>query len=189
MQCDDRAALGKGAGESSDGQMSGAGSHSAIAVANKFLEMAGKAGRRLTPMHLQKLVYIAHRWSLAIYGEPLVKDPVEAWPWGPVYPELYEATKKYGSGPVTAFIRQDRRSLVDHLIGEWGRERFQKKEEDLLNAVFQHYGDLEPFQLSVLTHKDGTPWTKAYRSGGRGSLIPNALIEQYFYDIGSQASA
>ncbi len=44
-------------------------------IANEFLKMNGAMGR-LTQMHLQKLVYIAHGWKLALVGEPLADDAI-----------------------------------------------------------------------------------------------------------------
>ena len=43
-------------------------SYSASAIANEILARATGAGVSLTSMQLIKLVYIAHGWSLAVYG-------------------------------------------------------------------------------------------------------------------------
>jgi uncharacterized phage-associated protein len=56
-------------------------------------------------MQLQKLVYIAHGWNLAINGTPLTSDIPAAWDYGPVYRDLFEALRAYGSNPVTQEIR------------------------------------------------------------------------------------
>src|SRR5215510_7158653 len=67
------------------------------AAANWFLDL----GQPLTPMKLQKLVYFAHGWSLALTGVPLIKDAVEAWRYGPVIPALYHEFKHNGARPIT----------------------------------------------------------------------------------------
>lgn len=43
----------------------------AYKVGNSFLYLAWDEEEDVTPMKLQKLVYIAHGWHLAIYGEKL----------------------------------------------------------------------------------------------------------------------
>lgn len=53
--------------------------HDARAVANYMLAVAEKKGMTLTPMQVLKLVYLAHGWSLAWFGRPLIRDDVEAW--------------------------------------------------------------------------------------------------------------
>ena len=47
-------------------------SYSAKEIANYFLELSAK--KDISPLKIQKLVYIAHGWHLALYGEPLVQD-------------------------------------------------------------------------------------------------------------------
>lgn len=44
----------------------------------------------LEPIKLQKLLFFAHAIALAIFGAPLVQEPFEAWPYGPVVNSVYE---------------------------------------------------------------------------------------------------
>ncbi len=79
--------------------------HPAAAIANEFLKRAQAEGRQLTHMHMQKLVYIAHGWNLAVNNEPLIDEPFQAWDYGPVVPSLYRALREYGAGPVGRLIK------------------------------------------------------------------------------------
>ena len=38
-------------------------------------------------MQVLKLVYYCHAWMLGLYGRPLIRQPIEAWRYGPVVPE------------------------------------------------------------------------------------------------------
>ena len=49
----------------------------------------------LTPLHVNKLAYIAHGFTLAIYHTKLVNEDVEAWQYGPVFPQLYYALRRF----------------------------------------------------------------------------------------------
>lgn len=75
------------------------------AIANEFIRRARADGRSLTQMQLQKLVYIAHGWNLAVNGRPLTVDAPKAGDFGPVYTELWGALRHYGGDPVTRDIR------------------------------------------------------------------------------------
>ena len=75
-----------------------------IAIANEFLELAAREGVSLSQMKLQKLVYFAYGWSLALRGDPLVNEQVECWDYGPVFPSLYRRTKRYGADPILGRI-------------------------------------------------------------------------------------
>jgi uncharacterized phage-associated protein len=143
---------------------------SALAVANAFLALARRDGRRLTNMQLQKLVYIAHGWSLALLGRPLFYNGVNAWQWGPVIPSLYEALKKYGAGVVTEPIPTDEE--VDP----------SSQEMAIIREVWKAYGHLSAMQLSGITHQAGTPWYETWNKE-RYNLIPNALIARHYLDL------
>ena len=78
-----------------------------LAVANFFIEKSKASGVPVDPLKLQKLIYFAHGWHLAVTGEPLLDENVEAWPYGPVVPTVYHEFKKDGNstiaGPATIF--------------------------------------------------------------------------------------
>jgi uncharacterized phage-associated protein len=72
------------------------------AIANYLLEVAKNHNETLTPMKIQKLVYFANGWHLALKNEPLINEQVEAWPYGPVIPSLYRAFRRFGDQAITA---------------------------------------------------------------------------------------
>lgn len=147
-----------------------ASGYSAEAVANSFLRLARRSDRQLTNMQLQKLVYIAHGFSLAILGRPLISDPVEAWRWGPVFPGLYGKLRKYGADTVTDEV--DARDSVP--LGS--------EAHDLIRAVFDQYGDVPGPKLSGMTHQKGSPWSRTWEEDPQG-YIPQDLIRAHYKDL------
>ena len=75
-------------------------------IANEFIRRAASEGKSFTQMQLQKLVYIANGWNLAISGVPLTQDEPQAWDYGPVYPYLWKALRSYGREGVKRPIRK-----------------------------------------------------------------------------------
>lgn len=149
--------------------------YSAAAVANAFLDLAKKESRSLTNMKLQKLVYIAHGWSLALLGRPLLYNDIQAWPWGPVIPKLYKPLRKYGSGVVTEPIPCDER--VDVFSPEM----------DIIEGVWKGYGRYSAAQLSGITHKSGTPWSEVWPQNPQGE-IPDDLIKRHYLQLKHERS-
>lgn len=75
---------------------------SSKSLANFLIDLAQAEGQTLDPMKLQKLVYYAHGWYAGYTGERLINEEVEAWPYGPVIPSLYDEFKRYGSGKIAS---------------------------------------------------------------------------------------
>lgn len=150
------------------------GGHDARAIANHILDMAKEQGRDITVMQLLKLIYIANGWSWALLGKQLVRDPVEAWQYGPVYPEVYNDFNQFGSKP----IRDKRSAMLDGALPY--SCRLTDKEHELLNGVVKHYGKLHAFRLSDMTHKPGTPWSQTNEDKGAFAEIPQKLIKSHF---------
>ena len=141
---------------------------SAITIANKFIERAKRDGVSLTNMQLQKLVYIAHGWALALLNRGLIYEPVEAWQWGPVIKSLYHTLRQYGSGEVTSTI-----PMI-------GARSLQLREEDLIESVWNGYKDMSGFKLSTITHQQNTPWSRTVKQFGLRSVIPEKYMAEHY---------
>jgi len=147
-------------------------------VANYFIERAQQEGARLTPMKLLKLAYFAQGWHLAIEGEELIRDPVEAWDYGPVIPSLYHSVKRYGDRPITEKLGESGWFSSPEEASPGGDTR------EVLDAVWDVYSKYEPQVLSDITHMPGTPWHQVNEKYDgnipRHVDIPNDLIREYF---------
>lgn len=142
--------------------------YSVLVIADEILRIAKRAGKALTPLQLMKLVYIAHGWSLGMNRGDLFGERIEAWKYGPVIPDLYHATKKFG-----------RNEIPLHLIGE-GDSTVDSETSEFLSSVVNGYGDLSGIQLSQLTHQGGTPWDIVYNSGAYNGEITDDLIRKHY---------
>ncbi len=147
--------------------------HDAKAVANAFIKLAKQERTRLTNLQLQKLVYIAHGYSLALLSQPLFRDKVFAWQFGPVVPPLYEELKQYGSGEVKRPLFTETPPIEEESPG-W----------KVIRGVWNSYGKFSGPQLSALTHKPNTPWDETRGSAGNQKVeIPNQKIAQYYREL------
>ena len=163
--------------------------YSAKAVANYFLSKYRKHG--ITPLKIQKLVYIAHGWHLAYFDKPLVEDEdAEAWEFGPVFPSLYHEFKYRGRMPIielaTILSIKDRKNLsfekkIPNIL------KSDNQTIQLLDTIWEVYGNLTGAALSSLTHRENSPWAevRAESNGKRNTNIDNEIIKKYYKKLKS----
>jgi len=121
-------------------------------VAQYFLKRQDPdAGDLMSNLKLQKLVYYAQGFHLAMKDSPLFVEPIEAWEHGPVCVPLYHKYKEYGSGAIPIPFDADAYSM------------FNDATHEVLNEVYNYYGQFSAWKLRNLTHED-TPWVNAYRN-------------------------
>lgn len=156
--------------------------HSSLAIANEFLRLAQVEEQKLTHMQVQKLVYLAHGWNLAVNNQPLISDQIEAWEFGPVIRRLYDALRSYGKKPIQNFINWGDDTPFDLDDDGAAFEELSVSERSVIDEVWKNYGRFEAFQLSALTHEDGSPWSQTYKSSANRP-IDDELIKKYFVDI------
>ena len=164
--------------------------YNAKAVANYLLDLANVEGEAITPMKLQKLIYYAHGWHLAVTGQPLITDKVEAWEYGPVVPSVYQDFKRFGNEPITS-PAQDFRwdngqvavSTPEIPVGD-----AHEATREILRRVWDVYKGRTALELSRMTHAPDSPWSQvAAPFGGKaqtGVTISNRLIRSYFAEMG-----
>ena len=142
--------------------------HSAIEVANAFIEKARASGHGLTNMQLQKLVYIAFGYYAAFFNERMFNDAIQAWNFGPVIPNLYHQLKKYGLNEVKETIQTDSKIPED------------SPEMKVIDGVWEGYSEYDAKELSDLTHQEGTPWSAVWEQGQKNIEIPLHLIRSHY---------
>lgn len=125
----------------------------AIDVARYLLHLA--ASQTSTPedidspshLRLQKLLYYAQGWYLAMTGSPLFSERIEAWKHGPVVKDVYHVFSNFGYQA----IPPDQGASGDNLTS------IQKL---TVQSVWAMYKEYSATALSRMTHEE-EPWRKA----------------------------
>ncbi len=129
-------------------------------VANYFLISAHEAGDCLTNLKLQKLVYYAQAWYLALKDEPLFDGEFEAWIHGPVNTHLYNRFRHYRWNP----------------IDENPERRIEADVADYLDEIIDVFGGETAYNLERMTHSE-EPWIEA-RGGIPNNTPSSSIISQ-----------
>ena len=122
---------------------------SSLAVANWFLAK----NLNSTVMRLQRLTYFSHCWCLTLYDKPLTDEFAIAYPYGPVFPTIYNAALNYGSGPVKDYL------------SEYFKSPTVSPEDPripLLLKIQEIYGNYTDNQLSRIATEENGPWYRFF---------------------------
>jgi uncharacterized phage-associated protein len=132
-------------------------------VAEFFLQLSEpEVGDILSNLKIQKLVYYAQGFHLAMYEIPLFDEQIVAWEHGPVVEALYHEFKVYGSNPIPQSENFD--------VSE-----FTSEQVELLKEIYEVYGQFSAWKLRNMTHSE-QPWLATERN----QVIDNALLTEYF---------
>lgn len=151
--------------------------HSPRSIANFFLNKAKEEGVELTALKLQKLVYYAAGYYSAYTGSPLMNCSIEAWEYGPVVPQLYHEFKEFGGKPITRLAAEH--DFTDEAAPIPTND---KTAMSVAEFVWENYKKYSALQLSEMTHRPNSPWTKARdaRPGVRDADIDEKLLMDHF---------
>ena len=143
--------------------------HDSRAIANIFVGLSLHANRKLTTTQLVKLVYFAHGWTLGYTENPLIRDEVQAWRYGPVVPVVYYTFRPQGL-LVHATAMDEKGQPYTTTVSD--------AEFKIISNVYKRYSPLSVFELTDITHNKETPWSKY--NGKRYHTIKNEEIKCYY---------
>lgn len=126
-------------------------SYPSIKVANELLSLHGD----VSPMKLQKLLYYANGWWLALNGRPLLSEEPQVWRYGPVYQHLYRMFSRFGHNNIGGPVKGNPFVPEPERLGGSPEENQVKQ---LLEWIWDEHGEKTAMQLSDETHAVGTPW-------------------------------
>ena len=139
----------------------------AMETASYFLSLAEKNNGHLTNLKLQKLLYYAQAWHIALYKKPLFKDKIEAWTFGPVIKEVYKAYKEH---------------CHSHICLECAKPKsLPKKSEAFLLKIYENFMPFTAKELTHMTHSE-EPWLKTYRKD-KVEVIPQKLMGSFYSSL------
>jgi len=125
---------------------------SAEQIANYLLCESRERGEILSNLKLQKLLFYADAWCMALHDHELVQEEFQAWVHGPVLVSQYRRFKDFRWHPIEQEIE---RPVLSEAISAY------------LNEVVDVFGSETAVALELMTHRE-PPWLQA-----RGDLAPS----------------
>jgi uncharacterized phage-associated protein len=119
-------------------------------------------GDTMTNLKMQKLLYYAQGFHLALYDTPLFSEKIKAWQYGPVVEEIYEEYDEYGQNP----IPQPKRVNTS---------MFNPDQINFLKEIYEVYGQFSALRLMQMAHQE-PPWTTTVKGG----IISHEKMKRYF---------
>jgi uncharacterized phage-associated protein len=120
----------------------------ASSISDFFIASLHECGDPLSNLKLQKLLYYAQAWHLAIFDAPLFAEDIEAWVHGPVVVSEYRRFKGWAWQPI-----MDNPAIPT----------LDDATKAHLQEVLEAYGSKNAYELEQLTHSEA-PW-KIARKG------------------------
>ncbi len=141
-------------------------------IADYFiLKVDRKAGDNMTHLKLQKLLYYAQAWHLAMHGKELFHNRLEAWRHGPVCREIYARFRQLSWHPIPPTMMLTDPSLLPREV------------HDFLDEVWEVYGQFSATKLEELTHQE-EPWlaarAEAFPHHPSDSRITREMMQEYY---------
>lgn len=147
-----------------------------IAVANRIINRTnaqnvwrleqGKSRVQLFGKRLQKLLYLCQLFWYIDHEESMIKEDFQAWPNGPVIPEIHDYWSVYQDGDMAPVQN------VTYTLSE--------EETDIINRIVDNTMDISTETIIDYTHLPDGPWAETYRDyQGVYSVISKDSIRQY----------
>lgn len=142
--------------------------YTAANVANNILF---RSKCNITPMKLQKMLYIIYKEYLSITGKKLFNEPFEAWRYGPVVRCVYDEFKSFGSSTIDEFAKDAEGNA--YMVSE----EYDQDLQIIIDDVFRRYKATSGVELSRLTHiNEKSAWKKAIEN--HRSILKDADIRE-----------
>ena len=135
-------------------------------IANKIIaRIDTERGEFISNLKLQKLLYYMQGYFIAVFGDKLFENEIEAWQYGPVVREMYNHFKSNGAAPISLEQNAEIAQLSD-------------AEESLFDEIYKEYSQFSAIKLMEMTHEE-LPWKKTFNEEAQG-IIPIDLLRKYF---------
>lgn len=122
----------------------------------------------LTQLKLQKLLYYCQGYHLAMTGNPLFPEPIQAWTHGPVVAQVYDSYLEKNKGGVY--------NIFEPVAG--CENALTPEQEDICDEVLSVRGQFSAWKLRDMTHEEW-PWKEAYNRGNKSEVTQDSMREYF----------
>jgi RNA polymerase sigma factor (sigma-70 family) len=148
-----------------------------VAIVNSLLQHAFRDDPiDMTPVKLQKLLFLLNGWHLAIAGRPCMDEPFEAWELGPVVRSVYYRLEPLGGSRITDCLTD-----YDAACGSFKLYVVSdslRQFHEILDMTWEKYGGIDVVRLSTLLRAPDSPWATAMKNDR--TLIGDDVTAAYF---------
>lgn len=130
-------------------------------IVNKCVE----DNRPISNLQLQKILYYVQINFIRLLDRVAFDEDIEAWKYGPVVPSVYYEFSDCGG---TVIYRTFKNAYSIFSLDSDRR---------IVDRVIELCLKITPWELVDKTHKQGTPWDKAYQQNFR--IIPSKYLFEY----------
>lgn len=138
--------------------------YDALEVARYIIYHEEQAGRPVSNLRLQKLLYFVQAKFLVEKEKPCFDQRMEAWNFGPVVPKVYKAYRYYGSTPIPCEDESNDFSI-------------QPSDREIIDSILDSCSRYATSTLVDITHAQD-PWIHAHQTDDR--IITPLAIYSYF---------
>lgn len=131
---------------------------SALNVGNSILKRGFEENIDITPMKLQKLIYLVYKKYYQDTEKSLFSEPFEVWKYGPVVRSVYDEFKDYKANAIRRYAEENDKAVL--IVNEELSVNFKKA----MDYVWDKYKRYDGIPLSEMTHRKGTAWWKAAKA-------------------------
>ena len=137
--------------------------YSALEVARYVITKCSEAGKPVSNLKLQKMLYFLWVDFYKKTGRTLFYDDICAWQFGPVVPDVYFEYCSYAGRPINA---------------RYNTSEINPNDKKVLDMAISKYAKIPANILVNTTHAVGSAWDSTYKNGlGNRRTIPFDLIK------------
>lgn len=145
-------------------------------VANSILRHAFTEKIAVSPMKLQKLMFLITCLYQCATGRRLLAESFQPWKYGPVCGAVYGAFESFGGNPITEYAK----NAIGNVYA--ADERSSPELKKAIDMVWSHLGRLSAVTLSRITVLPRSAWSKAVE--GKSCFVSNAdMAEDHTFDV------
>ena len=150
----------------------------AIDIASYIIKYSNEIGSPVDNLKLQKLLYYSQAAVLVELKRKCFEEPIIAWKFGPVVPDVYQRYKEYGRNEIqeldeNKMMRFDDKKMK--IVYESAKE-INAVIKKIINRVVDSYAKVSnPFELVRKTHEED-PWKNADLNQ---EIVPKMIYQYY----------